>query len=99
VDAVFADFVARRQAKGTGYATEQFKQNAVAQITESGFPIRLVYERPGANWHALYAWKRKFGKRKHARSRILSPVEFERWRKTRHAGGQETRGYSNASCS
>jgi transposase-like protein len=99
VDAVFAGFDARSQAKGTGYATEQFKQNAVAHITEGGFPIRLVSERPGANWHALYAWKRKLGKRKHARSRILSPVEFERWRKTRHAGGQETRGYSNASCS
>lgn len=40
---------------GTGYATEQFKQNAVAQITESGSPIKLVSEQMGGSLDALSA--------------------------------------------
>ena len=47
---------------GTGNYTAQFKQDAVAQITERGYPIKEVSERLGVSLHSLYAWKRKFGK-------------------------------------
>lgn len=47
---------------GTGNYTDQFKQDAVAQITERGYPIKEVSERLGVSLHSLYAWKRKFGK-------------------------------------
>lgn len=47
---------------GTGNYTDQFKQDAVAQITERGYPIKEVSERLGVSLHSLYAWKRKFRK-------------------------------------
>jgi transposase len=47
---------------GTGNYTDQFKQDAVAQITERGYPIKEVSDRLGVSLHSLYAWKRKFGK-------------------------------------
>ena len=47
---------------GTGNFTDEFKRDAVAQITEQGYPIKAVSERLGVNLHSLYAWKRKFTK-------------------------------------
>ena len=47
---------------GTGNYTDQFKQDAVAQITERGYPIKEVSERLGVSLHSLYVWKRKFAK-------------------------------------
>ncbi len=47
---------------GTGNYTDQFKQDAVAQIIERGYPIKEVSERLGLSLQSLYAWKRKFAK-------------------------------------
>ncbi len=42
--------------------TEDFKRDAVAQITERGYPVAEVSQRLGVSQHSLYAWKRKFSK-------------------------------------
>ena len=47
---------------GTGDFTDDFKRDAVAQITERGYPVSEVSERLGVSKHSLYAWKRKFAK-------------------------------------
>lgn len=47
---------------GTGNFTDDFKRDAVAQITERGYPAKEVSERLGVSTHSLYAWKRKFAK-------------------------------------
>jgi len=45
---------------GTGNFTDEFKRDAVAQITERGYPAKEVSKRLGVSTHSLYAWKRKF---------------------------------------
>lgn len=45
---------------GTGNFSDDFKRDAVAQITERGSPIREVSERLEVSLHSPYAWKRKF---------------------------------------
>jgi len=47
---------------GTGNFTDDFKRDAVAQITERGYPVSEVSDRLGVSKHSLYAWKRKFTK-------------------------------------
>lgn len=47
---------------GTGNFSDEFKRDAVAQITERGYPVSEVSERLGVSQHSLYAWKRKFAK-------------------------------------
>jgi len=42
--------------------SDEFKQDAVAQITERGYPVREVSERLGVSAYSLYAWKKKFAK-------------------------------------
>ena len=37
--------------------SEEFKRDAVAQITERGYPVREVSERLGVSPYSLYAWK------------------------------------------
>lgn len=44
----------------TGKFSDDFKRDAVAQITERGYPVKEVSERLGVSQHSLYAWKRKF---------------------------------------
>lgn len=46
----------------TGNYTDQFKQDAVAQLKERGYRIREVSERVGVSLRSRYAWRRKFGK-------------------------------------
>ena len=41
---------------------DDFKRDAVAQITERGYPVAEVSQRLGVSPHSLYAWKRKFAK-------------------------------------
>ena len=43
------------------YFSEDFKRDAVSQITERGYPLREVSRRLGVSTHSLYAWKKKFG--------------------------------------
>ena len=47
---------------GTATFSDDFKRDAVAQITERGYPVSEVSERLGVSKHSLYAWKRKFWK-------------------------------------
>jgi len=42
--------------------TDEFKIEAVRQVTERGFKVAEVAERLGVTTHSLYAWLRKFGK-------------------------------------
>lgn len=45
---------------GKGNFSDEFKRDAVAQITERGYPVAEVSKRLGVSQHSLYAWKRKF---------------------------------------
>ena len=47
---------------GIGNFSEDFKRDAVAQITERGYPVAEVAKRLGVSQHSLYAWRRKFSK-------------------------------------
>ena len=45
---------------GKANFTDDFKREAVAQITERGYPVAEVSKRLGVSQHSLYAWKKKF---------------------------------------
>ena len=45
--------------KGKRY-TEEFKQEAVKQVTERGYSVAEVAERLGTTSHSLYAWLKKY---------------------------------------
>ncbi len=47
---------------GKGNYSDEFKRDAVTQITERGYPVAEVAQRLGVSQHSLYAWKRKFAK-------------------------------------
>ena len=40
--------------------TEEFKRNAVAQVTERGYSVREVTSRLGISTKSLYDWKKLF---------------------------------------
>ena len=42
--------------------TDEFKIEAVRQVTDRGFKVAEVAERLGITSHSLYAWTKKFGK-------------------------------------
>lgn len=42
--------------------SDEFKRDAVAQITERGYPVAEASQRLGVSTHSLYAWKRQFAK-------------------------------------
>ena len=42
--------------------SDEFKRDAVAQITERGYSVAEVSERLGVCQHSLYAWKRQLAK-------------------------------------
>ncbi|NVO29142.1 transposase [Donghicola sp. C2-DW-16] len=66
---------------GTVNFTEKFKRDAVAQVTERGYPVKEVSERLDVSTHSLCAWKHK-----HAHDGMLSPIEFERQQKLNNQG-------------
>ena len=45
---------------GASSFSDDFKRDAVAQITVRGYPVSKVSARFGVNKHSVYAWKRKF---------------------------------------
>jgi len=47
---------------GSNTYSDDFKRDAVAQITERGYPVREVSDRLGVSAYSLYAWKKKFSK-------------------------------------
>lgn len=42
--------------------SDEFKRDAVVQITKRGYPVAELSQRLGVSLHSLYAWKRRFGK-------------------------------------
>ena len=40
--------------------SDDFKRDAVRQITERGYPVAEVSERLGVSTHSLYAWRKTF---------------------------------------
>jgi len=42
--------------------SDDFKRDAVAQITERGYPVAEVADRLGISKHSLYEWKKRFSK-------------------------------------
>jgi transposase len=42
--------------------SDDFKRDAVFQITERGYPVTEVSQRLGVSQHSLYAWKKKFSR-------------------------------------
>ena len=48
--------------------TDEFKAEAVKQVTERGYPVSEVAERLGMSTHSLYAWLREQGVSRQARS-------------------------------
>lgn len=49
--------------------SDDFKRDAVHQITERGYPVVEVSQRLGVSPHSLYAWKKKFSKPSNDRCR------------------------------
>ena len=45
---------------GTARFSDDFKRDAVAQITERSYPVAEVSRRLGVSQHSLYNWKKKF---------------------------------------
>lgn len=46
---------------GKGNFSDDFKRDAVAQITERGYPVAEVLELLGVSTYSLYPWKKKIG--------------------------------------
>jgi transposase len=46
---------------GKGNFSDDFKRDAVRQISERGYPVAEVSQRLGVGQHSLYEWKKKFG--------------------------------------
>jgi len=42
--------------------TEEFKKEAIKQVTEQGYSIADVAERLGTTTHSAYAWMKKYDK-------------------------------------
>ncbi len=45
---------------GKANYSDDFKRDAVHQITVRGYPVREVSERLGVSTHSLYVWIKKF---------------------------------------
>jgi len=45
---------------GKANFTEEFKRDAVRQITERGYPVSEVSQRLGVSAHSLYEWRKKY---------------------------------------
>ncbi|WP_299720287.1 IS3 family transposase [uncultured Tateyamaria sp.] len=50
--------------------TDEFKQDAVAQVVERGYPVSEVAERLGISTKSLYTWKAQFAKSPRVRSEV-----------------------------
>lgn len=46
---------------GTSSYSDEFKRDAVHQITVRGYPVREVSRRLGVSTHSLYTWMKLFG--------------------------------------
>ena len=50
--------------------TDEFKQDAVAQVVERGYAVSEVAERLGISTKSLYTWKAQFAKSPRVRSEV-----------------------------
>ena len=50
--------------------TDEFKQDAVAQVVERGYAVSEVAERLGISTKSLYTWKAQFAKSPRDRSEV-----------------------------
>lgn len=58
--------------------TDEFKQDAVAQVVERGYAFSEVAERLGISTKSLYTWKSQFAKSPRIRSEVGDPVAKNR---------------------
>ena len=56
---------------GKANFSDDFKRDAVAQISERGYPVAEVSQRLGVSQHSLYEWKKKFSQPSGAMTRTL----------------------------
>jgi transposase len=77
---------------GKANFSDEFKRDAVAQITERGYRVAEGSERLGVSQHSLYAWKRQFAQRpedaskdapRHRRRWDIHPIFFAGHRRVR----------------
>ena len=54
--------------------TDEFKQDAVAQVVERGYPVSEVAERLGISTKSLYTWKGQFAKSPRVRAETSEQV-------------------------
>ena len=57
--------------------TDEFKQEAVRQVTEKGHPVKEVAERLGVSSHSLYEWIRKYRPATGTKTRQLANKDDE----------------------
>jgi transposase len=50
--------------------TDEFKQDAVAQVVDRGYSVSEVAERLGVSTKSLYTWKAQFSKSPQVRSEV-----------------------------
>jgi transposase len=61
--------------------TEEFKIEAVKQITQRGYSVQSVASRLGVTTHSLYAWRKKYGQgSRHAAQKDEQQAELKRLR-------------------
>lgn len=61
--------------------TEEFKIEAVKQITDRGYSIQEVANRLGVTTHSLYAWRKKYGEGKQKAAKMdAQQAEIQRLR-------------------
>lgn len=56
--------------------TDEFKIEAVRQVTDRGYPVKEVADRLGVTTHSLYAWLKRFGP-KHGKAQELDETQRE----------------------
>lgn len=54
---------------GKAYFSDDFKRDAVRQVTERGYPVSEVSQRRGVGQHSLYEWKKRFASPRSATSK------------------------------
>ena len=57
--------------------TDEFRREAVRQVTEKGHPVREVAERLGMSTYSLYGWIKKYGAANGAQASRLANKDDE----------------------
>ena len=58
--------------------TDEFKAEAVKQVSERGYPVTEVAERLGVSSHSLYGWLRERGISREVRNATPEHMEAKR---------------------